>query len=114
MAPHTPLVMDEKGNRLNLLSLTTSLNKKTAYINQVKGVNVWMSKTIDDILKSSPNSIILIQGDHGSRFIQGVDKKKESVSVFLAYLGPGKDSLESINSSNEIFNFLFEKLKDSK
>ena len=50
----------------------------------------YFKDAIDTILSKSPNTpIIIIQGDHGFRFLSGEKGKKKSHTILNAYLLPG-------------------------
>ncbi|MEX2231338.1 MAG: sulfatase-like hydrolase/transferase [Cyclobacteriaceae bacterium] len=110
LAPHSPFVMNADAEEIGFLKQKNS--QKEAYVEQVNGLNKMISETIAVILANSKQSIILIQGDHGSRMVNGADQEKESHTVFLAYLIPGAKKHAAMDQSNKIFSLVFERLKD--
>ena len=106
LAPHSPFVIDADGKEVSILSLKRDQNQ--AYINQVAGLNGMVHESIQSVLSNNPNSIVIVQGDHGSRLVKGRNKEIEATKVFLAYKLPQGESVGQITNSNEIFRFLFE------
>lgn len=107
LTPHTPFVMGPDGERRSGIQ-QSGLTRHQAYVDQVKGVNTLMIKTISEILKSDPNAAIIIQGDHGSRMLSGNLKEKEAHTVFLAFLCRQKNQMPPVNS-HQIFKHLIGK-----
>jgi hypothetical protein len=76
-APHPPFVFDEKGNPLTpeypftaidadtLIQSTSKEYYRSHYQSQLKYVSARVLLTVQAILKHSPNSVIILQGDHG-------------------------------------------------
>lgn len=64
--PHTPYVVDAEGN-----PRTTGTNNHVDqyyYLDQLKWMNSVLEKATANILEKDPDSIIILQSDHGSRF----------------------------------------------
>ncbi|MBI3481982.1 MAG: sulfatase-like hydrolase/transferase [Bacteroidetes bacterium] len=106
LAPHPPFVIDENGNEINFFDQSESFNNKIAYTKEVEGLNKLLLNSVDKIIKGSPNAIIIIMGDHGYRYLAGKSAEKESNTVFLAFRGPNKDEIHSLNSSTQIFELV--------
>ena len=106
-APHPPFVMDENGDKINFFNQSRSLNNPSAYVAQLQGLNKKMVVAIEAIIKSSPNAIIVIAGDHGYRFLKDSFSTGEANTVFLAYRGPNQSDLDSLPFSNDIFKLVF-------
>jgi hypothetical protein len=109
LAPHAPYVMNAKGEEIQFLEQKTS--QEDAYIEQVMGLNKLISETLEVVIKQPKQPIIVILGDHGSRMINGPDQQKESHTVFLAHLIPGRKQGVDLDPSHKIFNVIFESLK---
>lgn len=130
MNPHPPYIFDKEGKPLEFkLSLSDMFKAKgkrgdlwrqkesQLYIRQVIFLNKRVRELIDRILSHSPNSIIIIQGDHG-QFL-GLENKpsKEAFeirnSILNAYYLPNlKNSplyngITPVNSFRVIFNSYF-------
>jgi hypothetical protein len=100
--------MDSTGGPLTILKQPTSWGNPTAYVNQVKGLNKMVLKTVNNIMQVSSNPVIIIMGDHGYRFLNDpAESQIESYSAFLAYRGPNQDKLDSLQKSNDIFRLVF-------
>ena len=75
-----------------------------------------MKNIVDHILKTDPNSIIDIQGDHGFRFLYQESKKdmtEEGFTIFQAMYLPDKnysmipDTIYAVNTFRYLFNAYF-------
>ncbi len=88
------------------------------YAAQIKYVNRQMEDFVTKLLASNPNSIIIIQGDHGPgahlvwRSLEKTDLH-ERFSILNAYYFPGQDyrhlypSITPVNSFRAVFNTFF-------
>ena len=63
--PHTPFFYDENGN-LNA-NVSSDWHEKSYYLNQYIYTGKVMQGFVDNILKNDPESIVIIQSDHGGR-----------------------------------------------
>jgi len=131
--PHPPYIFNKEGKPLNFnlfnLSNFRALknNKKrgelwhkiecTLYIGQVIFLNKKVEFLINKILSSSPDSIIIIQGDHG-QFLGLPDIPSKKIfklrtSIFNAYYLPNLKSnplyhgISPVNSFRIVFNSYF-------
>jgi hypothetical protein len=77
----------------------------------VKGLNVLALDAVRNVLDKSPNSIVIIMGDHGSR---STGKKDEAYTVFLAYKGPNSKGIISLDRSSKIFELLFNEFNSTQ
>lgn len=68
LPPHPPYVFDAQGNYVHIdKNVDNRFAQKSAYIEQVKYVNMKLLQTVRSILiQSSQPPIIIIQGDHGT------------------------------------------------
>lgn len=101
LAPHPPFVIGEHGEKLPYHSEVKNI--KANYVAQVKGVNTLILPVIERIRENNPNAVILIQGDHGSRLVEGPHGKNESLTVFQSCYFPG-GKIKPGSKSNLIFN----------
>ena len=111
MMPHQPYIFAHDGSRLPL-GLEQSTRKKEFYVEQVGFVNRKIEEMVSEILKHAKTPpIIIIQGDHGFRFLEGPEQVDEAKSAFHAYLLPaGKnipDTLTGVNTFRYIFREFF-------
>lgn len=80
--PHFPYIFDENGNRTNDAD-RLNLGDPNAYLGQFKYANKKILEMVTEILKNDPNSIIILQSDHGYRlashlhFWYGIDKYED-------------------------------------
>lgn len=128
--PHSPFLFDQNGNPVfSIGSNTSTQDRKTQYLNQLKYANKLIKNTVEKILYNTKgNCIIIIQSDHGARFLYNKKVKNDKNVLFdninAIYL-PDKakqkifySTLTPVNTFrlifNEYFNANFEKLKDLK
>jgi hypothetical protein len=74
----------------------------------VKGLNALALEAVRNVLDKTPDAIVIIMGDHGSRLI---GKKDEALTVFLAYKGPNSKGVLALDRSSKIFELLFNEFK---
>ncbi len=122
VCPHPPFLFNENGERiLSELNLTNRwvMPEKKYYLGQLKFINKKTLVLVDKIIKSSKNSIIILQSDHGSSFSsenwKSTNKKLilERGKILNAILinNKGKktlyDSISSVNTFRIVFNNVF-------
>lgn len=66
LLPHYPYVFDEYGNT-NSTYLYYNWQDNNIYLGQLKYTNKLIEKFINKIIEEDPNSVVLIQSDHGCR-----------------------------------------------
>lgn len=66
MAPHLPWVVDETGNPIDD-SERSNWKNPSVYLGQLKYVSTKIISLVEEILEKDPNSIIILQSDHGLR-----------------------------------------------
>lgn len=64
--PHAFFVYDEEGNYLPEEQKIDYFNKNL-YIEQLKYLNKCIQETLDSIIKTDPEAVIILQSDHGAR-----------------------------------------------
>lgn len=64
--PHTPFIVDENGGSI-LSSQYFNWADKRYYLGQYKYCTKRMTEILSNILENDPNSIIILQSDHGAR-----------------------------------------------
>jgi len=87
---------------------------KDDYLEQLIYVNQPVTNLVADILaKSKTPPIIVLQGDHGFRFLQGTNQTSEAMTILNAYHLPGAqpdwvyEGTTPVNSFRMIFNHYF-------
>ena len=120
LSPHVPFVFDRDGgmpqpqcspscNRYRLRADESGMDTQefnTAYANQVHYINGRMLAVIDTILEKSPDAVIVLFSDHGSRSSR--DVADEWYSTLFAARTPGHPNLYGPEPrSIEIFPRLF-------
>ena len=117
MMPHDPFFFDRNGNITPDSERRGSEAKrnKNNYLEQLMFANKKIENTINEIFsRKNSNPIVIIQGDHGYRFL---DKKiggsKESHSILFAVHAPeidstvSSDDITGVNVFRTIFNDCF-------
>lgn len=114
MMPHGPYCFDHNGNFIPLLKRKLNFDKD-AYLEQLVFTNKLLLDCIDKILFLSKRApIIIIQGDHGFRYLKDMDEKEnESFTILNAYyVSQGcknllYPSIAPYNTFRIIFNYYF-------
>jgi hypothetical protein len=112
LAPHQPYVMDSLSRQIPLYKLAKS-NSKAAYLNQLKGLNKLVLKTVSSILKHYDRTnppVIILQGDHGFRYLP--DNPEEATTILNAYFFSGHGhalytDISPYNTFRVVFNTYF-------
>jgi hypothetical protein len=111
MMPHDPYLFDEYG-KIHEDDSVFFFRLKNRYLGQLKYVNKLVVNTISTIFKNdtlSPPPLIIIQGDHGFRYLPE-NGLQESMTIFNAYYFPDEDysqiydSISPVNTFRVIFN----------
>ena len=112
MMPHQPFEFDENGNKMSYQY--SEILENESYLKQLRYTNTLVIETIRKILASeNKKPIIIIQGDHGYRFLKNVDLKNrriEAHSILSSYLFPKdlsinlNDSINPIQALSLLFN----------
>jgi len=110
IAPHPPFVLDQQGNFFDYTSLMrdeqTFLDGgfSTGYTMELDYLNRKVSDQLDVLMQNDPDAIIIIMGDHGPWFSEGLDAYK----IFFTYRFPGKENvLTSCTSPVNLFRGIF-------
>jgi hypothetical protein len=117
MTPHAPFRLDANGQLKSIFDSTIISNEKE-YLKQLEGTNVLLLKCIDSILghyTSINKPLIIIQGDHGYRFLSNaLQRNTERWTIMNSYLLPGEGNkniypnISPYNSFRVIFNTYFQ------
>ena len=112
MMPHQPFFYDRHGKEVNK-GFGRDLNKDD-YLEQLIYANQLVTNVVADILAQSKTPpIIVLQGDHGFRFLPGAERTNEAFSILNAYHLPGAqpgwvyEGITPVNSFRMIFNHYF-------
>lgn len=123
LLPHFPYFFDHNGKKMSL-QYADDAGNQTKYLEQLRYTNKIISECIESILRNSKSlPVIIIQGDHGFRYLKGREQLAESFTILNAYYFPDKtystlyDSISPVNSFrvvlNKYFNTNLPLLKDS-
>lgn len=110
MIPHNPGKFDREGNIIPFFKRSST--PKT-YLDQLIATNKYVLKEVDNILNqydTEKRPIIIIQGDHGYRYLTDFHKNvQEKNSIFSAYYLPSKGNLNLYSgiSPYNIFRVIF-------
>lgn len=114
--PHSPFIYDSSGVKNTNSNNIFNDYDKEAYLSQLKYTNKVMRKLVENILRNDSNSIIIIQGDHGYRYLEEEENKDlftEKYSIINAIYLPDHnysslpDTMYSVNTFRYIFNSYF-------
>ncbi len=112
MMPHAPMVFDRHGRRAH--PTYTPQGTAAEYLEQLLYVNHRVTNLVEKILlNSKAPPIIILQGDHGFRWLPERDSREESTSILNAYLIPGArpewiyPGITPVNTFRMLFNHQF-------
>ena len=123
LSPHVPYVFDEKCGEVST-EYSTSISQENKYLKQIECINSKLELVIDEILKNSNKSpIIIIQSDEGVAFLQdnvghvgdwsGVSDNflRHKFPVMAAYYLPkfATSSKMTFSSNVNIFRYIFQR-----
>lgn len=111
MCPHAPFVFDRNGNPVKPPGREYTLEElREGYLEQLIFLNTKIKTLIDEILsKSDVAPIIILQGDHGSRWDEG-----RQFDILNAYFLPENgnhllyESITPVNSFRVVFKLYFD------
>jgi hypothetical protein len=110
--PHTPAFIDEKGTLKP--SGVMDAQDMGGYLGQAVYSHRLMLRLADTIREASNGAaIIIIQGDHGYRFLEGPQKMAEQFDILSAFYFPNRDyslltdSTRSVNTFRIVFDSEF-------
>jgi hypothetical protein len=113
LLPHYPYYFDHNGKQMSP-QYANDQGNQVKYLEQLKYTNNLIEEFIETILlreKSKP--IIIIQGDHGFRFLRNNNQLSESFTIFNAYFFPDNNynllynSISPVNSFRVLLNKYF-------
>jgi hypothetical protein len=116
MMPHDPYLFDEHG-RVQESDSVLIPSFKERYLKQLKYTNKLIENTINKILENHSGKlpVIIIQGDHGYRYLKGKNRQKESMTILNAYFFPDRDYKKIYTSITPVntFRVLLDKYMDA-
>ena len=99
-SPHVPFLFDENGNSVAAANYSNWEDPKY-YIGQYRFVMDQIVKVTDTIIEKDPNSVIVLQSDHGPRHTAGLTfEQKTSVLNCVYYMGEDISQIEGKSSIN--------------
>jgi hypothetical protein len=105
MLPHAPFVFDSTGKVLNVFQMKGARDK-SGYLDQVLYANKMIEEIVDTILaKSGGLAVIVIQGDHGSRYLSEEGSGEEAHSIMNAYHMPSNKRVSLSQSTGPANSF---------
>jgi len=112
LLPHGPFLYDRHGLRPKASGAFFGTPQE--YLDQLIFVNGIITNLVSDIIAHSPAPpIIVLQGDHGYRYLRPPDQSKEATTILNAYYLPGSQpdwvypGITPVNTFRMIFNHYF-------
>jgi len=114
--PHAPYIYDSTGNKITDIKISYDCMNKYYYLSQLKYTNKFVMEVAGRILEHDKNSIIIIQGDHGFRFLtdeKPSDSNDEAFSILNTIYIPNSnyagfpDTMNAVNTFRYVFNNYF-------
>ena len=93
MLPHWPFVFDENGNPVAYESMYDTKDARF-YTGQLSFVSKKIDELTDKIIAQDPQSVILLQSDHGARFLSRDDPAEQLFCLNCLYLGGEQVEIE--------------------
>jgi len=113
MMPHVPYNFDAEGRRLTG-GIVTDLTNHTAFLGQLIYTSKLVRQSLDTLLAKYPEPpIMVIQGDHGFRWLQHPEANEEGHTILNAFLLPDGGAarlptdITPINTFRLLFNLYF-------
>jgi hypothetical protein len=124
LCPHAPFMFERDGTRRYIKAPDEDMHRKKLYAEQVQYVNTRMMNILQELIEVDPNSVVVVQGDHGPAydnvefFYGNVDDSKkglikERMAILNAYRFPKNNSpfiprdITPVNSWRIILNHYF-------
>lgn len=114
--PHAPFVVDENGKSVPITQ-STNWKDKQYYLGQFKYTTKIMLKMLQNIVDNDPNSIIVLQSDHGGRggaqegFRIAIPYETKTNPLNAVYVGKESsltiEGLSSVNTVRVVLNYLW-------
>lgn len=101
-SPHVPFLFDEKGNEVSAVNYN-NWDDPTYYVGQYQFIMNQIDEITDVIINNDPQSIIILQSDHGPRGSIGLTfEDKTSVLNCVYYMGEDVSEIEGMSSVNTL------------
>ncbi len=103
LSPHPPFLFKEDGSKVNFTNLSLvdeiSYLDKKLYIGQLKFINFKTKDLIKNILANDKESIIIIQSDHGSKYLAKLlGSKDNDPNIDRRTIYTSEEELEILNA----------------
>jgi hypothetical protein len=87
--PHLPYLFDREGHRIPPI-FHHGVSQEQLYLGQLIYLDTLLTNVISGILKNSPTPpVIILQGDHGYRYLPGPQQQDEAPTILNALYLPG-------------------------
>ena len=113
VAPHPPFIFDREGKiRAKHQFAEHSWEPKELYTDQLVYVNKQIKKLVESIVKSNPNTVVIIQSDHGPWITENNSDNvfEARPKILYAYRLGNNVKIPSHTSSVNTFRYLFNNL----
>lgn len=101
-SPHVPFLFDENGESVAAVNYNNWEDSKY-YVGQYRFVMDQIVKITETIIENDPNSVIILQSDHGPRHSEGLTiEDKTSVLNCVYYMGEDISQIEGKSSVNTL------------
>ena len=102
MQPHEPFIFDDNGDPVAYENMHNWLDP-AFYVGQLR----WTSRKITElaaaILEADPGAVVLIQSDHGARYLSGrQDEAEKRACLNVLYLGGQRQELAGVSTVNTL------------
>lgn len=109
-SPHQPFLFNKDGNAVSAANYNNWTDKKY-YLEQYIYIMSEITKCVENIIENDPNSIIILESDHGPRFNPEIPLE-DRLNILNAVYYKGEtikeiDSKSSVNTWRTIINKLF-------
>ena len=122
ICPHEPFYFDKNGNDADSkMDSNNYTDYRKLYVEQVKYLNKKLEEITDCIISNNPNSIIIIQADHGAASFMVKEGKRlqnpnneileERFSIFRAIYSPNIPI--NLNTSVNLFRIIFNSITNA-
>ena len=112
-SPHVPFLFDENGENVAAVNYNNWEDPKY-YVGQYRFVMNQITKITETIIENDPNSVIVLQSDHGPRHSEGLTlEEKTNILNCVYYMGENISQIEGMSSVNTL-RFILNRLLECK
>jgi len=101
LLPHWPFVFDENGNTVPYESMYDTREPRF-YTGQLRFVSRKIDELTDKIIARDPRAVILLQSDHGARFLSRDDPEEQLFCLNCLYLGGERVDIDGLGPINTL------------